>query len=229
MAKKITQKQLKHDEFVDAAFDFGHWLEEHWVRVVASVGVVIALVVTIVLWNAWSRQREERAKEVLAQGVDRYEDAQAGGFADRETLDAAFETFDGLAGRGSGSGRVARFYRGATLFRLNRLDEAKADLERVVSDAGAADTLGATAQMLLARVETAAGRAEEAAVLLERLAGESASAIPPDQVLLELGRLYRQTGRLEDARDRWQRVVDEYPESAAAAEARTLLQQNPVG
>ena len=29
MAKKITQKELKHDEFVEAAFDFGHWLEEN--------------------------------------------------------------------------------------------------------------------------------------------------------------------------------------------------------
>jgi predicted negative regulator of RcsB-dependent stress response len=225
MAKKITQKQLKHDEFVDAAFDFGHWLEEHWAKVAGWVGAVVLIAVALVLWSAWSRHRAEQATQRLAQGIDRYEQAEAGGFADRESLDAALETFDDVSGAvGEGPGRVARFYRGATMFHLDRLDEARTDLEQVVSESGASDTLGATAQLLLAQVEVAAGRTEEAVKLLQGLADQSDAAVPPGQALLELGRIHKLAGRPEEARRHWQRIVDEYPQTVAASEASSLLQ-----
>jgi predicted negative regulator of RcsB-dependent stress response len=225
MAKKITQKQLKHDEFVEAAFDFGHWLEEHWVKVASSVVAVIFVAVAVVVWNAWARRSEERAAQRLAQGIDRYEQAEDGGFVDRESLDAALETFDDVSGAGGeGPGRVARFYRGATMFRLDRLEEAKADLEQVVAETGASDTLGATAQLLLAQVEVAAGRTDEAIALLQGLADQPDAAVPPGQALLELGRVHQSMGRSEEARRHWRRILDEYPQSIAATEANSLLQ-----
>lgn len=225
MVKKITQKQLKHDEFVDAAFDFGHWLEEHWVKVAGWVGAVVFVAVAIVLWNAWVRHSAEQAAQRLAQGIDRYEQAEESGFQDRESLDAALETFDDVGSSvGEGPGRVARFYRGATMFHLGRLDEARKDLEQVVSEIGASDTLGATARMLLARVEVTAGRTDEAVKLLQGLADQADSAVPPGQALLELGRIHERAGRPEEARRNWQRVVDEYPQSVAASEANALLQ-----
>ena len=41
MAKRIPKEDLKHDEFVEAAFDFGRWLEEHWAKVALSVGTAV--------------------------------------------------------------------------------------------------------------------------------------------------------------------------------------------
>jgi predicted negative regulator of RcsB-dependent stress response len=225
MAKKITQKQLKHDEFVDAAFDFGHWLEEHWVQVAASIAVATVVAVGFVAWKAWARHGEERAAVRLAQAIDRYEQAEDSGFVDRESLDAALETFDDVsAAVGDGPGRVARFYRGATMFHLDRLDEARADLERVVADSGVSDTLGASAQLLLAQVEVTAGRTDEAVALLQGLADQPDAAVPPGEALLELGRIQQLAGHSDEARRQWQRVVDEYPQSVAASEANSLLQ-----
>jgi TolA-binding protein len=144
---------------------------------------------------------------------------------DRENLDAALATFDDVSDAvGGGPGRVARFYRGATMFHLDRLDEARADLEQVVADSGASDTLGGTAQLLLAQVEVAAGRTDEAVMLLQGLVDQPDSAVPPGQALLELGRVHQLAGRSEEARQHWQRVVDEYPQSVAATEANSLLQ-----
>jgi tetratricopeptide (TPR) repeat protein len=225
MAKRITQKQLKHDEFVDAAFDFGHWLEQHWAKVAAWVGFALLVVVAVVLWGAWSRYRAQGAGERLAQAIDHYQEAQDGGFANRESLAAALESLEEVTDDLGGSpGQVARFYRGATLFHLDRFEEAREDLRRVVDGSGASDTLGATAQLLLARVELAAGRSEEAILLLQGLAADPDAAVPPAQALLELGRVHREAGRTEEAREQWQRVVDEYPQSVAAAEANSLLQ-----
>lgn len=224
MAKKITQKELKHDEFVEAAFDFGQWLEEHWVPVASGLGLALLLIVSIVLWNAWSRERTEAAQERLAQAIDRYEDAQGEGFSDVVSLSAALEQLDKSVADLSGApGRVARFYRGAAFFHLDRLDEAKSDLERVVADSGAGDTVGGTAQLMLARVEAAAGRDDEAVALLQSLVDLPDSAVPPARAMLEIGRLHHEAGRADEARQQWERVIEEHPQSVAATEARALL------
>jgi predicted negative regulator of RcsB-dependent stress response len=224
MAKRISRKELKHDEFVDAAFDFGRWLEENWARVAGMAVLAVIVVVAVLLWQAWSKQQAEQAMELLAQGIDRYEQAQVGGFSDPAGLSAALETFAEVAEAGAGgTDQLARYYQGATLFHLGRLDEAREELQQVVSQTGAADTMGAAAHVLLARVEVAAGRTDEAVALLEGLVDVPSAGLPPAQALLELGRLHKQAGREEQAQEQWQRIVDEYPQSIAAAEARSLL------
>jgi len=224
MAKKITQKELKHDEFIDAAFDFGHWLEENWAKVAAGLGIGVVVTIAIVLWLGWARQNVEKDRARLAEAIDRYEQAESGGFADRAGLEEALASFDEIAGSGVGPGRLARFYRGAALFHLDRLDQARADLEEVAAEAGPTDTLGATAQLFLARVELASGKSDAAIALLDGIAAEPAAAVPPGQALLELARIHEQEGRPDDARAAWQRILDEHPTSAAATEARTRLQ-----
>ena len=124
---------------------------------------------------------------------------------------------------GSGTEEVARYYRGATLYHLDRLDEARGELEQVVSSLGADVTVGASARLLLARVEAGAGQTDRAVTLLQGLADDPTALIAPARALLELGRIQNEAGQTETARTQWQRVVDEYPQSVSAAEARSLL------
>jgi len=217
MARKITQKELKHDEFVDAAFDFGHWLEEHWKTAATWAGVALALVLVGLGWMAWNRQRATHESERLAEGIDRYGEAQRAAFAKPEELTAALGEFD------DASGPLATFYRGAALFRLGRLDEAQTALREVVSGTDSSSTLAAVAELMLARVQLQAGHAEDAIGTLEGLAARTEAAVPADQVLLELGHAYRAAGRDSDARARWQRIIDAHPNGSAAGEARVLL------
>jgi TolA-binding protein len=225
MAKRITRKQMKHDEFVEATFDFAHWLEEHWAKVALWVGLVVLTVLAVVSWQAWAQRKAGQAMDLLAQGIDRYEQAESDGFTDSTGLASLLETFDRVSRSApDGAGQVARFYRGATLFRLERLDEARSELQQVVAESGPSVTVGATARVLLAQVEVAAGRIDEAVSVLRGLADDPAAVIPAPQALLELGRVQSRAGRTEQARAQWQRILDEYPESLAATEARSLLQ-----
>ena len=217
MARKITQKELKHDEFVDAAFDFGHWLEEHWRTAATWTGVALALVLAALGFTAWSRQRATREADRVAQGIDRYVVAQREAFAQPEELTAALGQFD------DASGALGGFYRGASLFRLGRLDEAEAALREVVSSTDSSSTLAAVAELMLARVQLEAGQSDAAIATLEGLAARAEAAVPADQMLLELGRAYRRAGRESDARARWQRIIDAHPNGTAAGEARALL------
>ena len=226
MAKKITQKQLKHDEFIDAAFDFGHWLEEHWATVLKWVGAGIAVALLVVAWSAWSRKGLDDAKRQLALGIDQFKASEATGFSDVDSLNAALKRFDEVADDlgGRSPGQLARFYCGATLYQLDRLDEAKTALTEVVEETDASETVGATARVMLARVEVAAGRTDEAVALLQALVDRSDSAVPPARALLEIGRIHDAAGRHDEARRQWERVVSEHPQSVSAPEARTLLQ-----
>lgn len=225
MARRISRKQLKHDEFVEAAFDFGHWLEENSMLVLKWVAGVVLVALAIVVWQFNARQNRRERAELLAQGMQQYEQAEEQSFEDPAVLQQALGTFDEVSesAGGSATGQVARFYRGAALFRLGRLDEATAALEEVAGSSSAPPTLGGTAQALLARVHVAAGRPDQAVSLLTAELERSDPLIPEDQALLELGRIHEDAGRPGQAREAWQRILDDLPQSAAAIEARQLL------
>ena len=226
VAKKITQKSLKHDEFIDAAFDFGRWLEENWAKVAKGVLGAIVLIVATAVWVAYSQRSRAQLRHSLAHGIQLFEDAEDTEFSDPASLTTALATFDDAARQGgsSATGMLARFYQGSTLYRLGRLDESAAALEEVVAQSGAGETLGATAGVMLARVHVAAGQREKAILLLESIVDQDERLVPPDLALLELGRIHSDAGNLEQARMLWQRIVDEYPLTVSAAEARLLLQ-----
>lgn len=223
MARRVTQKQLKHDEFVDAAFDFGHWIEENWTTVARWVGMAIIAALAVVGWWGWSAHTQNKTRQALASAVTLYDQAEAQGFDDTTDTAGLLETFREIGSGGSTASRTARFYQGTTLFHLGRMDEAATALA-ALADSGATDTLGATAQLMLARVRIAQGKPDEAVAMLQSLAEETDAPVPADRTLLVLGRIELEIGRDEDARATFQRIVDDYPLSASVAEARELLQ-----
>ena len=73
-------------------------------------------------------------------------------------------------------------------------------------------------------MHVAAGQREKAILLFESIVDQDERLIPRDLALLELGRIHRDAGNPEQARVLWQRIVDEYPLTVSAPEARLLLQ-----
>jgi predicted negative regulator of RcsB-dependent stress response len=228
MARKITQKELKQDEFVDAAVDFGKWLEDNWPKVLRWVIVVAVLAVAIISWTAYSRHNQELAESRLSAILATYDRLETEGFTDTAKLESVLTDLDEVAGSAGGaSSSVAHLYRGTGLLQLERNDEAEQELQKAISRADKGSTLYATANSVLANVFEATGRTDEAVALLDKMldsAGDS-SQVPKDQVLLQTGMICERAGRTEEARERWERVTDEYANSVAAGEARRLLTQ----
>jgi len=223
MAKRISRKELKQDEFVDAAIDVGQWVEQHKSKLFKGAIGVLVLAVVIVSWISWSRNRTERTEQQVAAAVTSYERALAAGDDGRPELEAVLTIFEDASEAGGASGRLAEFYRGATLFHLGRADEALTALEAVAASSSGEPTLEATAQAMLARVYLAEGREDEAATVITAALDSSNSILPRDQTLLELGRIHAAAGRDDEAQKAWQRVLDEFPASTAATDARQLL------
>jgi TolA-binding protein len=224
MARRITRKEMKHDEFVETAVEAGAWLEQNWPTVAkAAAGVVVvALLVVAFLW--YGRHNREQAVTLLAQGMERYQEVEAAGFDDPAPLEEALGLFEKAADRSSSSpaGQSARYYQGVALYRLGRPDEATAVLEELAGE-DPTPTLRGSATILLAETLAAQGEAERAIALLEALADDPESAIPPDQALLRLGHVYRLEGDEAEARRIWERIRRDYPQSAGAAEVGQLL------
>jgi tetratricopeptide (TPR) repeat protein len=138
--------------------------------------------------------------------------------------DVAFEEARGLSKR-SAAGKSARFYQGAALYRLGRLDEAIPVLEEVY-DFKEPATLKGLSGAMLAEAFVAAGQTDSAVSLLEGMAAEEEPAFPADQALLQLARIHYESGNLAEAQRVWRRIAEEHPQTAGAMEANNLL-NNP--
>lgn len=223
-ARRLTQKEMKRDEFVESAMDAGQWLEQNWPMLAKAVAGAVVVVLLVIAFVWYGRHNQEQAGVLLAQGMQRYQQAEAAGFADAAQVEEALGYFEQAVDRSSGSpaGQSASYFRGAALYRLGRVDEA-VDVLGDLAGADTAPTLSGSARALLAETLAAKGESERAITLLEELADDPESAFPPDQALLRLGRVYRSVGNEAEARRVWERIGRDYPQSAGAAEAGQLL------
>ena len=224
MARISRKELLKDDEFVEAAFDLQHWLEHNWRTLLKFVIPVVVLVLVAVAWINIAARAAERNRMQLAAAIHEFQQAEQQGFADFDRLAAALDGFDNCVDKlgNEPAGQVARYYRGVTLHRLGRNDEAIEALETVEIPPDSLPTLGA-AKALLADLLVENGDVERAVSLLTELADGSGSGYPAEMALLQLGRIQRGQGSEEAARASWDRIVTEFPESAAAQEATRLL------
>jgi len=223
MAQKITRKDLKHDEFVEAGMDAGQWLEAHWRTVAAGAAVVLAFVLLFVGWSWWSENRQAEAGRLAAEGFALLAPPQAGAASVVDPAAAAvkFEEAAASAG-GSPLGAVARTYRAVALLRAGRAAEAVPLLE-AVAESAEDPVLRGTARALLADAFEASGNADRSAEVLRELADAVEPVYPADMALLRLGEVRARQGRVEDARRAWEDLLSRYPESAASGQARQLL------
>jgi len=225
MTRGISRKNLKHDEFVEKAGEAGHWLEEHWRTAAIVGGAVLLVVLGYALWS-WNAARGRAAAETaLASGLAHYGLAEKAGFTASGELDSALADLTTAAERGGGGavGETARYFRAATLYRLGRSEEAVPLLERTIGSSSATMTLRGSATRLLATVYAQTDRVDEAVALLDDAISAEAPVVPPALALLQLGRIERGAGREDDARQTFQRLLDDYPQSAPAQEAQRLL------
>ncbi len=228
MAQKITRKNLKQDKFIEATFDMGEWVEKHWKTVVTAVGAALVVVVVVALGVWWHQRSQAEVEQSLSRGLDLIGATQAGdaGNTGAARYGDALPLFEQAAKRGAGTGpgEVAAFYEGSTLLRLGRAREAVSALEGVVSK-GRNAALVESARWLLAEALVAAGESDKAVALYRKIADEPAAIYPPDMALLQMGKVLSREGKAAEARQTWEDLLAKYPQSASAAEARALLQE----
>ena len=119
------------------------------------------------------------------------------------------------------SGVAARYYAANALAALGRRADAEARYQEVIDKRGVYSQM---ARLGLAELYANAGQHDKAITIYKELTAEPKGDMPVDGILMQLGRAYAQAGRRSEAQQTYTRIVQEFPESLYAADARKELE-----
>jgi len=218
MARELTRKKLKKDEFVEAAFNVEQWVEENWRKLLTWVGAAVGLVLVVlaVLW--WNENRREEANRSLAEGLEKF---RAAATQPGASFDDALPALEKSQRAGGAVGWLGGYYRAAALIRAGSPDEGARLLGDLVGSAPNSE-LEQAARALAAEAAVKSGRVDDAIADLRALADAGGPYGP--LALLQLGNLLAEQGKTAEAADAYRSLVESHPQDALAQEAQQALE-----
>ncbi|MCD4750869.1 MAG: tetratricopeptide repeat protein [Thermoanaerobaculales bacterium] len=222
MARRITRKQLKQDEFVSTMDQLIRKFRDYWKPAAAGLGAV--LVIVFFWWVAveWSERQTEEASALLQKAVTAYNEAAAlDPVGDLTEAESGFADVIKQYGRTT-QGDVARMYEARIALGRGEIEEARTALIKLV-DRHKGDALGRLAALDMVRLRVASGQGAEVAKELEAMVVGRNSQLPRDAALYELGEVFIEEKNADQAKEYFQKLVDEFPESPYVAKARQRL------
>jgi len=219
MAERITQKKLKHDEFVEAAFDFEQWIEAHWKPVAGVAAGIVAVGLIAYGWVAFSKSANARSAAQLGEVLGKVDAAAGTPAATAGAWSAAMPTLEQVAKSGSDAAQTAEFYRGVALAQAGKLDEAMPVFESVHARGG---VLGDLAQAKLAWAYAEKGQTDRAIETWKAIAADTESVVPPDVALYHEADLLAGQGKAAEAKTVLADLMAKYKEGSALVDARAL-------
>jgi len=240
--KSTERHKMKENEFAQTMARTRDLVNERPREVAAMAIAVIAVALILGGYFAWKASRDGKATTLLATALAVTE-AQvvappppAPGSAppvqppgtfrtERERLDASVPLLQRAADAypASDAGITARYRLAAVLAELGRFAEAEQRYQEVVQKAGAKSVYRYTARLGVGEAQLAQGKGDAAVATLRELSTDTSSNLPVDGVLMQLGRAALVVGKKDDATRAFTRVVDEFPQSLYASEAKEQL------
>lgn len=232
--KKELREQIKQDEFTSGIEQAMAWIGSHRDEVRIGAGV---LVVLLAAGGAFAYFRGQRAREAdralqealaiyaapaaseIAAGADR-----SGGqvFATAEdkfkTAAAAFEGVERRFGS-SGVGLRAKYYAALSRIELGQYDEAEKALKEIQARGSGLEP--ELARVALAGLYRRSGKVDQAVEAYRGLATNPSADVPRDFALLSAAQTLEDAKRWAEARAAYRQLVEDFPASVYASEART--------
>ena len=214
----------------------------------ASLGVILVVAILLAGGYAWWRQsRNGKANTLLAAALT-VEEApviaptapapgspipvqQPGTYpTEQAKLEAALPPLMKAADAypSTDAGVAARYHAAGVLASLGRYAEAEQRYQEVVDRAGGR-VYGRTAKLGLADVQVLQGKYDNAIKIYQEATTDPKSQLPLDGVLMQLGRAYMKAGKKNEAAHAFTRVVEEFPQSGYAADARKEMEEAKKG
>jgi TolA-binding protein len=139
-------------------------------------------------------------------------------------LEAALPKFLDVIARypSTDAGLTARYQAACSLAELGRTAEAQTKYQEVI-DRDGNGIYGQMARLGLANLEVAGGQFDRAITIYKELTADRETHLPVDGILMQLGQAYARAGKTSDAKQTFTRVIDEFPQSLYAPQARQEL------
>ena len=208
---KMTRHQLKEqDEITTSLQTFTELLVDHKKELTIGLAVVAFVVIAIFGWSFYSSRRNAAAQLQLSQAIRIYNDTTTIK-SDKEryekTIVEAQKTHDQYPSLAAGN--IALYFVALSQEGLGDTTKATQNLQQVVERGDA--TVKAVAQFALGEIQKKHGETQKAIDTYKQLydsGGYSQAA-----VAYELAKLYEDNKQLDQAKEFYQKVVTEYPES----------------
>lgn len=245
--KSTERHKLKENEFARSVARARDVMDTRKADITRLLLVALVVVVAIGGYSVWRQSRNTKANAALASGLALFEapvmpvTAPAPGSpmpvqqpGTYTTEQAKFEAAlpklmdAATAYPSTDAGITARYYAAAALASLGRYAEAEQRFQEVV-DKGGSKIYARTARLGVAEAQVAQGKFDSAITIYREMSADTKSAVPPDGVLMELGRACARAGRKDEAARAFTRVVDEFPQSVYASDARRELEETKKG
>lgn len=239
MSDRLTRKEIKRDEFVEALERSASFMERNVRRLVAgTIALVVVVAAGFGIWW-WLGVRQERANAALTEALEVYR-APVGEGAEPETEGGP--TFPDEAARGaraeelftavregygmSGAADVAAVYLAQIAVESGDAERARTLWQEFAEDRSD-HVLAGQVRVNLIHLDRQQGRGEEVVARLEPMliADPEDRELPGDVVLWELAQTYEALERGDEAQAAYRRLSEEYPTSAYASQARQKLPQ----
>ena len=208
---RLSRKQMKRNEMAETVGSVVDYTRQHTRSLLWGVIAVVLVAVLVGVFFIWRAQRGAGAAAALVQAMAVENDEAAA----RDRFQEVVDRFPS-----SSAADVARLYLAGYAAAAD--DDAKArELWQAAASGGGDTALGHQARLNLWELDRATGRHDELADEIRGLLDEEETPLAKDQLLYELALTLEAGGNVVDARDTYQRLVDEHPQSVL----RSLAQQ----
>ena len=234
--KRTERRHLKQNEFEAITLQAIDLLGEKR-REITTVVLIVAVIGLIgAIYWAWHEHVQDNAHGLLADAMIVQEsrvgppNAATGQSGltfptERERAQAAVTKFKAAADAypSTDAGMFARYQEASLQLSLGNSADAIKTYQTLVERAG--DSLyGQTARLGLAEAYARSGQYEQAITAYKELAQRKDGQLPVDGILIQLGRTYRDAGKVGDAQQTFNRIVEEFPDSPFNADAKRELE-----
>lgn len=238
--KGTERHRLKENELSHALSEASARLAENRSKVGPIVLGVLLVVLAAAGYWAWQTRSEMRAQAMLTDALAIVQSPVEEPKLVNGKLTQAPGTYPTITARAerslarfteafnaypsTKSGIAARFDAASALAMLGRSADAATRYQEVVDRAGTKAFHGRMAQLGKIEAQIQAKQFDQAIAAAQALANNTTDdALPRAAVLMELGRVYAAAGKKTEAKQTFDKVVAEFPESPYADEAKQLI------
>jgi len=229
---RSTRHQIKHDKFVDDMGEAYKFAGSHRRMILAVIAGIAAIAIVSYGVLVYRARREQDAQAKLAEAIRILEtpvtqpgatpDPSTPSFKSEQERTAKAEPLLQELSKnyaGSDAADVADLYLAQIASNRGDIAGAKEKLQRFVRE-HRDHILAGTAQLSLMELRIASDPAGDVVTELESQLKSEDSVLPKDSLLSLLARTHEMAGNQVKAAEAYQRLINEYPDSAYALEAQ---------
>lgn len=233
MSQRLSRKEIKRDEFMESVGEAVEYARSHSRGLLGIISALVVAALIGALVYGYLERRERQADEALARALriqratidavaadpdsekePSFPDVSARAQRARELLDAVRETYGS-----SDAAAIAGVYLGGMAAEEGDLASARLLWEEFL-ESSSDHMLAAEVRCNLMGLDRAEGRGEELVTRLRGMLSGANAGLPHDVLWYQLALTLEGLGRQAEANEAYRQIVEEFPQSAYAPEAR---------